>query len=65
VGTPDGICVDAKRAVWYADVPNGDWEWMEGGFLIQPGWTRRNGPVRKIHSLVPDANPAEPCSDRT
>jgi sugar lactone lactonase YvrE len=21
-GTPDGICVDAKDAVWYADVPN-------------------------------------------
>ncbi|MBO0875994.1 MAG: SMP-30/gluconolactonase/LRE family protein, partial [Pseudonocardia sp.] len=21
-GTPDGICVDAQRAVWYADVPN-------------------------------------------
>jgi sugar lactone lactonase YvrE len=21
-GTPDGICVDAQNAVWYADVPN-------------------------------------------
>src|SRR4029077_18452515 len=21
-GTPDGICIDAENAVWYADVPN-------------------------------------------
>src|SRR5437879_10241807 len=24
-GVPDGICLDAESAVWYADVPNNRW----------------------------------------
>jgi sugar lactone lactonase YvrE len=35
-GTPDGICVDARNAVWYADVPNHRCaRVIEGGAVLQ------------------------------
>ena len=35
-GTPDGICVDAQNAVWYADVPNHRCaRVIEGGAVLQ------------------------------
>jgi sugar lactone lactonase YvrE len=35
-GTPDGICVDAQHAVWYADVPNRRCRRVaEGGTVLQ------------------------------
>ncbi|NEC88577.1 SMP-30/gluconolactonase/LRE family protein [Streptomyces sp. SID12501] len=35
-GTPDGICVDARNAVWYADVPNRRCVRVaEGGTVLQ------------------------------
>jgi sugar lactone lactonase YvrE len=35
-GTPDGICVDAQLAVWYADVPNKRCvRVVEGGTMLQ------------------------------
>ena len=35
-GTPDGICVDAQNAVWYADVPNHRCaRIIEGGAVLQ------------------------------
>ncbi len=32
-GVPDGICIDAENAVWYADVPNK--RCREGGEVLQ------------------------------
>ena len=35
-GVPDGICIDAENAVWYADVPNkGCVRVSEGGEVLQ------------------------------
>lgn len=35
-GTPDGVCVDAQNAVWYADVPNHRCaRVIEGGAVLQ------------------------------
>lgn len=35
-GTPDGICIDAQNAVWYADVPNKQCVRVaEGGAVLQ------------------------------
>ena len=35
-GTPDGICIDAQNAVWYADVPNHRCaRVIEGGAVLQ------------------------------
>jgi sugar lactone lactonase YvrE len=35
-GVPDGICIDADNAVWYADVPNkGCVRVREGGEVLQ------------------------------
>ena len=43
-GTPDGICVDAAGAVWYADVPN---QWCrrvaEGGAVLRTVELDRDG----------------------
>ena len=43
-GTPDGICVDAHNAVWYADVPNRRCiRVAEGGMLLQTVELDRGG----------------------
>ena len=43
-GTPDGICVDAQNAVWYADVPNRRCARVaEGGTVLQTVELDRGG----------------------
>jgi len=43
-GTPDGICVDARNAVWYADVPNRRCVRVaEGGTVLQTVELDRGG----------------------
>ena len=43
-GTPDGICVDAQDAVWYADVPNQRCvRVVEGGAVLQTVELDRGG----------------------
>jgi sugar lactone lactonase YvrE len=43
-GTPDGICVDAQSAVWYADVPNQRCVRVaEGGTVLQAVQLDRGG----------------------
>jgi sugar lactone lactonase YvrE len=43
-GTPDGICVDAQNAVWYADVPNRRCVRVaEGGTVLQTVELDRGG----------------------
>jgi sugar lactone lactonase YvrE len=43
-GTPDGICIDAQGAVWYADVPNQRCTRVaEGGTVLQTVELNRGG----------------------
>jgi sugar lactone lactonase YvrE len=48
-GVPEGICIDAHGAVWYADVPNYCcMRVREGGYLLQ---TVNADGSRSQHSL--------------
>ena len=70
---PDGICVDAQRAVWYADVPNKQCVRVrEGGEILQTVALDRGGfacalsDTGTLYAVTADfSNPAAMFSTRT